>query len=296
MYRRNPTDRRQDPSLELEEYLNTPHLVYDERLIRAFIKAEGIPFPKDADGDRLSDYALEAWAEETQTEAYAEWFASWGAEIAEAKGVEVELPTFYRNARSAAGWFLHFTASRFTSFEDGVPRDFLGESRTTGKEVTRRISCPANLHADPEKALWIHAWEVFQDGSYLNRDMVLQGGQYGSNALLFQSDAAVVAEHTSHEQEHALVLGCSEYNAVQLLNVERNTLEEDYKDTLKGIALLKDSEELREVLEEYEYLAQDPNNPDEILFEDIEQLIELLDSVRMRQNPRSFWHPLALED
>lgn len=29
---------------------------------------------------------------------------------------------------------------------------------------------------------------------------------------------------------------------------------------------------------------------------DEEQLIELLDSVQMRQNPRSFWHPLALED
>lgn len=285
-----------DPSLELEEYLNTPYLVYDENLIRVFIEDENIPFPKDADGDRLSDYDLEAWAEETQAEAYAEWFASWGAEIAEEKGVEVELPTFYRNARSASGWFMHFTSSRFTSFEDGVPREFLGASRTTAKETTRRIECPANLRADPEKALWIHAWEVFQDGEYLNRDMVFHGGQYGSNALLFQSDAAVVAEHTSHEHEHALVLGCSEYNAVQLLDVEGNTLEEDYKDTLKGIALLKDSGELREALEEYEYLSQDPDDPNEVLFEDIEQLIDLLDSAQMRQNPRSFWHPLALEN
>ena len=293
MYRRNPP---RDSADELLEYLSTPYLLYDERFIRAFIEDEDLAFPTDADGDPLSDYDLEAWAEETQAKAYEEWFRFADIrDMADSEGIEIDFPTPYVYGNTATGWFIHFTPSVFTHFEDGVPREYLGESRTTAREVNRTVSCPANLEAPADKQLWIHAWEVFAGGEYLNDQMISKGSQYGHNALLFQSDQAVVAQNLQHDgDEHALILGCSEYNAVQLLDVERNTLEEDYKDTLKGIALLKDSAELREALEEYEYLSQDPDDPDEVLFKDIEQLLDLLDSVQMRQNPRSFWHPLAL--
>jgi len=293
-HRPNPT---RDSADELLEYLNTPYLVYDERFIRAFIEDEDLEFPTDADGEPLSDYDLEAWAEETQAKAYEEWFRF--ADIlgmADSEGIEIDFPTPYRDGNTATGWFIHFTPSVFTHFEDGVPREYLGESRATAREVNRTVRCPANLEAPADKQLWIHAWEVFAGGEYLNDQMLYKGSQYGNNALLFQSDQAVVAQNLQHDgDEHALILGCSEYNAVQLLDVSREWLEDEDKYTLQGTAVLENTPAIRKALEDYEYLSQSEDDPNEVLFEDIEQLIDFLDSVSTRRNPPSFWHPLALE-
>jgi hypothetical protein len=177
----------------------------------------------------------------------------------------------------AGSWFIHFTHGRFTSFGTGVNRYYLGDSYQ--QRTDRFIECPANLTADPIKALWIHAFEVFPSGRsrVLHPRITHSGPGYGTNAVLFQASDVVVGKHYGHSnEEHALVLGCSEFNAVMLTDVGSVWNDRLGRDTIGGIAHLK-------------------SGPTE--FDSLEDLTTLLSQTVRRGGLAglygSRWHPLA---
>jgi hypothetical protein len=92
-----------------------------------------------------------------------------------------------------------------------------------------------------------------------------------------------VANHAVHEEEHALVLGCSEYDAIQLLNLSRVWLEDPERYdryTIAGTAVTKDGE---------------------VDFDDLEAFVDALDEASRKSKSvaglsgsrHSRWHRLA---
>jgi hypothetical protein len=227
-------------------------LSYDQQFVSAYLEETGLDLPEG-----VSRWDAGEWLESSEYAAdYADWFSNVVPSLVDEGQISWNPPTAYSNARESSGWFIHFTPMRFVTFADGVDRKHLGNSRT--QQGNRQIQCPANLTATPESALWVHAWPVFSeygDGG-LNEQMVRGGLQYGHNALLFRSDRTVVAQHAAHEEEHALVLGCSEYDAVQLLNLRRGWNEELDRETLSGTALLKDGDAVFNALEDLVHLLE----------------------------------------
>lgn len=263
----------------LADYIGSPELSYDWQYVSVYLEDEGIAVPEGMDEDEIGEWLA---GSEHATD-YSVWFDNNLSDLIERGEVEWEPPTPYNNPHTESGWFIHFTRSQFVTFGDGVDRFHLGNSGTQTSE--RAIRCPANLTVDPEKALWVHAWEVFSShgGEGLNEQMVNGGLGYGHNALLFRSDDAVVAQHAVHEQEHALVLGCSEYDAIQLLNLSRVWLEDPERYdryTIAGTAVTKDGE---------------------VDFDDLEAFVDALDEASRKSKSvaglsgsrHSRWHRLA---
>ncbi len=263
-----------DPVSSLADYINAPALSYDWDFVSVYLDEGGIELPEGVDEDEAGDWLKNS---EYSTD-YEVWFDNSVPEMVYEGQIRWDPPTPYTEARSDSGWFIHFTPSRFVNFADGVDRYHLGNSGT--QRDNRFIRCPDNLTAAPEKALWVHAWKVFNDYSEgLNEQMVQGGLQYGENALLFKSNQAVVAKHVVHEEEHALVLGCSEYDAVQLLDLERSWSDDQHRYVLRGTAVLAQGE---------------------VEFDDLQEFIDQLESNRRKSlgflAPRyrpSRWHPLA---
>lgn len=263
-----------DPVSSLAEYINAPALSYDWEFVSVYLDEEGIELPEGVD-----EYEAGDWLKNSEHSTdYETWFDNNVPELIYDGQIEWNPPTPYTDARSDSGWFIHFTPSQFVTFADGVDREHLGNSGT--QRGNRVIRCPDNLTADPEKALWVHAWEVFNNYSEgLNEEMVNYGLGYGRNALLFKSNQVVVAKHLVHEQEHALVLGCSEYDAVQLLDLNRDWNADKHRYVLSGTAVLAQGE---------------------VEFDDLQTFIDQLESNRRKslgflaRNYRAArWHPLA---
>jgi hypothetical protein len=267
-----------DQAGALATWLNAPELTYDWEFVSVYLEDEGIAVPEGMDEDEIGEWLRES---EHATD-YEVWFDDRASELVYDGRVDWTPPTIYSDARTESGWFIHFTDGDFITFADGVDRYHLGNSGT--QKSDRTIRCPANLTADPDKALWVHAWEVFAPhGNEGLNDQMLRGGLgYGHNALLFRSDEAVVANHAGHEEEHALVLGCSEYDAIQLRDLSRVWNDDKSRDTIAGTAVLKGGD---------------------VDFDDLEDFVDALNEERRKSKSvaglsggrrRSRWHRLAV--
>lgn len=247
----------------------------DPAMFEEFIADTGIEAPDD--DDLFHDDPVE-WVRQHHAEDFAFWLDN---EYDLAERFEIQRNNEHIEGGDTFGagtWFIHFTNAKFTQFADGVTREFLGRSGA-GKE--RIIACPQNLTLPPEAQKWIHAYPVYTEGSdSLDFNMLAAGMGYGRNALLFQSDEAVSGLHFAHEHYMAFVLGCSEYNAVFLTDLERNSVPSKWggdKQTLAGVA----------------ELAQD-----DVEFDDLDELIDRLEQTATAgtlgsYRRRSRWHRLA---
>lgn len=242
----------------------------DEDLFKAFLVEEDIDVPDDVDD-------FEEWVKANYADRFAGWFD-------ERLGDLVEYYEITRNNDAIEDadtlrpgtWLIHFTLRTFTRFADGVPRKYLGQSRKVPAK-DRVITCPQNLTLPPAQQQWVHAYPVFSPyGEGLNDTMLRGAGTYGHNALLFQSDEAVLGRHVVHEELMAFVLGCSEYNAIQLLRVHPASTHGRWNDTLAGTALTTQGE---------------------VQFDDLAALIDQLQRTARAglgsRRRRSRWHRLA---
>lgn len=243
----------------LTEWLSTydPRLQTNEKLFKKFLKDKHIDPPDEAWVDIVH------WVMMNHFDDFSIWLDNqW--DLDERFEMERNNDNFESGAQELGSktWFIHFTDARFTQFNDGVTREFLGQS---GKSKDyREVKCPDNLSLPPEQQKWIHAYTVFDEYGHsgdLDDAMLHSGRGYGHNALLFQSDEGVLVKHLGHEQFFAVVLACSEYNAVYLTGLERNDVYEEGRNydrrTLRGTAHLKSGE---------------------VYFDDIQTLVERLEA------------------
>lgn len=265
-----------DPASALSSWLNQIEANHvSSEVVAAFIDEEGIEVPEEGADDPTD------WVQENLHDDLQDWIDNQGFELRERFSVEMRTPLEANGEARPGTWFMHFTSARFTRFNDGVVRGFLGES---GRQKTgREIRCPDNLTAPDDKKLWVHAYSVdwpsylhTDSGEGPNEDMVRHGLAYGDSALLFQSDVAVEVRHVAHEHDMAVILGCSEYNAVRVKNLERVEKKGKWSEytTLAGTAELADGD---------------------FDFDDILALVEKLEGGGLAGvgGERSKWHPLA---
>lgn len=122
----------------------------------------------------------------------------------------------------AGSWLIHFSRAEFTSFERGTTLEGLAIS--TWKKTKDVADCRTNLTRDIGlfDVVWGFALDVKRrfDWSDLSRN-------YGPNVVIFQTDCAVSAYHTSDEQEQAIFPLCSEYNVTRAWFREGSFLYED---------------------------------------------------------------------
>ena len=215
----------------LVDYINSIDPYKVEKAVYEYLEESGFDRNEwlDAGYATASDYV-----KKNHDEDYRSWYSDVMWDLMDRGVIRPEQITPYQHgAYTTSGWFMHFTNQRFTNFEKGVLRDHIGHSGRQKED--RTIYCPNNLITTPDKALWIHAWPVIDEQQGFNQTLVLEGPRYGSSAVLFRSDCAVVGRHAVSELEHALVLGCSEYDAVAISNVKQVQDEgDDYYYTLKG--------------------------------------------------------------
>lgn len=251
-----------------------PMRQHNDDLFRAFVEDADIAVE---DAEAFDDDPAE-WVKANYPDDFAIWFDNALPDLVERYEIESNNGNIdSANQMRAGTWFIHFTNAEFTQFADGVTREFLGRS---GEARNRVIACPQNLSLPPDQQKWIHAYPVFGpfDEEHPSDEVSRSGMGYGHNALLFQSDAAVVGRHVAHEEYMAFVLGCSEYNAVLLTGLAANYVKDDgyERRTLAGTA----------------HLARG-----ELDFDDIERLIEGLARTAAaglgRVARRSRWHRLA---
>lgn len=254
-----------------------PEAQTDPALFERFLDDESIEVPTN---DELFDDDPVAWVKEHYADDFATWFDN-SYDLAERFEVVRNNDNIEGGGQLGRGtWFVHFTSAEFTQFTDGVTRQFIGES---GRAKDRVIACPQNLTLPPDRQKWVHAYTVFDEISHsgdLDTTMLYEGVGYGRNALLFRSDEGVLGKHFGHDHYMAFVLGCSEYDAVLLTELETNHVSGKWgrdKRTLAGVAQLVHGD---------------------VEFEDLEQLIDALEQSATRvalggRRRRTRWHRLA---
>lgn len=108
----------------------------------------------------------------------------------------------------AGSWLVHFSRSRFSSFEQGTTLD--GLALSTWKKKKDTANCRTNLTLDI--GLFEVVWGFALDAQRRNEDWSRTASTYGSNVVLFQTDCGVSAWHNGDEQYQAIFPLCSEYN------------------------------------------------------------------------------------
>lgn len=114
-------------------------------------------------------------------------------------------------------WLMHFTnSSPFHSFDRGATLENLALTKLNrGKHVSAK--CPDNLMSDktgPFEVVFAFAFEVTPRFFFRQASR-----KYGSNAVLFQCDSAVVAFHHGDQEKQVIFPVCSERDAVAVYDV-----------------------------------------------------------------------------
>lgn len=105
-------------------------------------------------------------------------------------------------------WCIHFTRHEFTSFERGATLEMLGLS--THWKQKANASCKINL--DDSIGLYERVFGFAFPAEVGRRYAQIWRRKYGHRAVLFQTDAAVVAYHVTDDEHQVIFPLCSERN------------------------------------------------------------------------------------
>lgn len=138
-------------------------------------------------------------------------------------------------------WCVHFTRHQFTSFERGATLEMLGLS--THWKQKANASCKVNL--DDSIGLYERvfgfAFSAAAERSIFWRD---KGRKCGKRAVLFQTDAAVIAYHVTDDERQVIFPLCSERNLYDIEfdswgAVSIDGIDEDFKSLDDAIQYLE---------------------------------------------------------
>jgi hypothetical protein len=105
-------------------------------------------------------------------------------------------------------WLVHFSRDSFLSFKKGATLETLALSTHTDAKTLK--SCEANL--DPDAGIFETVWGFALEADGLSHRTLRGMKHYGEQVMLFQTDCAVSAWHTTDNFEQVIFPLCSEYN------------------------------------------------------------------------------------
>jgi hypothetical protein len=117
---------------------------------------------------------------------------------------------FFDKAKTlpAGTWLAHFSRNSFLSFKKGATLETLALSTHANPKTLK--SCEANL--DPDAGIYETVWGFAIEAEGLSHRDLRGMRNYGAQVMLFQTDCAVAAWHTTDNFEQVIFPLCSEYN------------------------------------------------------------------------------------
>lgn len=215
------------PQKRLFDYLSIKADAYDFPIefFRDWAEMQGIDVPADA--EFFAD-AREAITDE-QLKEYEDWLLSSGKDADLVQQDPIESPAYlhFSSPRLApkGTWAIHFTnAAPFESFEYGV--GLRGLQLSVMFETKQAARCPDNLSDElgDYDYVYIFAFDALR-GPWPDSGFLYSAGKkYGSNAVIFRTDAGVYAYHAGDEETQLIVPACSEYDVWAFRDVVDNDL------------------------------------------------------------------------
>ena len=199
---------------------------YPQKFLYEYLKIEIDPYDfghyvrdwAEETGAKVVDDAITGDLSEDQVKLFEEWLIDnrKADEYLEQDpaGAPAYL-TLKRPTKTPKGtWAIHYTNEGvFESFEYGatIPRLAL----STWWKEKEKVKCPQNLTDELGIYEYVYIF-AFEATRY---SLSTGSGKYGKNAVLFQTDAGVLADHIGDEEYQLIVPACSEYNVVPIHRV-----------------------------------------------------------------------------
>lgn len=213
------------PQKFLYEYLNIDIDPYDfpRYMLRDWAEEAGVSVDEDSYADSLS---------KKQLQDYKQWLIKHNKDAEYLQASPSEAPSYltlkFPEKTPKGTWGIHYTNEGiFESFQYGatIPRLAL----STWYEQKEKARCPENL---TDK---LGTYEYVYIFSFKATRYPLSYGarKYGKNAILFQTDAGVEADHLGDEEHQLIVPACSEYNVIPLRAVDEGIIVCSFKDEEK---------------------------------------------------------------
>jgi hypothetical protein len=198
----------------LADYLDIDLDPYDfMHELRTWAKAAKVK--KDGDGRAIDDETSPHELSDKQREAFKAWLISnhKGEDWVGTGAIDVPAYLYFSEVRRlpVGTWCIHFTPSEaFDVFEQGTTIE--GLALSSHKREKDPVDREKNLTEDIGSAEIVYGF-AFEASM---RNVLSVGRKYGSNAVLFQTDAGVRAWHIGDEEYQVIFPLTSEYNVIPL--------------------------------------------------------------------------------
>jgi hypothetical protein len=250
----------------LAEYLNIDVDPYDfEYMLEKYI--EGGPYLDMPEHPEFAGTETVDELSEAQRDDFKEFLKGHIGHLMAVDPLGVPAYLYFEKARMLppGTWLVHFSRDSFLSFKKGATLETLALStHTNAKTLT---SCEANL--DPDSGLYDTVWGFAIEAERLSHRTLRDMKHYGDQVMLFQTDCAVSAWHTTDNFEQVIFPLCSEYN-VHRGSYDGHTL--SFESTEDDGGEYKEFDSLDEVIEYAEAGKLVPNADRETFAEQIARM------------------------